>query len=143
MEVHTDSTRLGRLLGNLLNNAIRYTSTGRVRLHAGWISEGGKQTLILTVEDTGTGLATEDQESIFQPFHRGRAGKADSDSGGSGLGLAVVDRLIHELGLIFWRCSANRARAAVSLCCCQPKASGSARRGRSPQPYLGSREPAS
>ena len=50
------------------------------------------------VLDTGTGISQEEQESIFQPFERGRAGKED-DSGGSGLGLAVVDRLVEELGL--------------------------------------------
>jgi signal transduction histidine kinase len=99
MEALTDGNRLGRLVGNLLNNAIRYTFTGRVALRAGWREEDSTRTLVLSVEDTGTGLAEEDQESIFQPFQRGKAGKSDSDSGGSGLGLAVVDRLIHELGL--------------------------------------------
>jgi two-component sensor histidine kinase len=99
IDVHTDSARLCRLIGNLLANSIRYTNTGKVRLGADWISAGGQQTMMLIVEDTGAGLATEDSESIFQPFQRGRAAKSDSDSGGSGLGLAVVDRLIHELGL--------------------------------------------
>jgi signal transduction histidine kinase len=50
------------------------------------------------VIDTGAGISEEDQESIFQPFEQGKAGK-ESDSGGSGLGLAVVDRLVSELGL--------------------------------------------
>jgi signal transduction histidine kinase len=99
VEAHTDGTRLGRLLSNLLSNGIRYTSTGRVRLHSRWRKDGGPPALVLTVEDTGTGLASEDDESIFQPYQRGKAGKSDSDSGGSGLGLSVVDRLIHELGL--------------------------------------------
>ncbi len=98
VEAHTDGTRLARLIGNLLNNAVRYTNTGHVRLHASWRDEpAGKQTLALTVEDTGAGVAA-DKEDIFQAFQRGKAGQS-SDSGGSGLGLAVVDRLIQDLGL--------------------------------------------
>jgi two-component sensor histidine kinase len=98
VEALTDGTRLGRLIANLLNNAVLYTSTGHVRLQASWRDEpAGKQTLALTVEDTGAGLSA-DKDSIFQPFQRGKAGQSD-DSGGSGLGLAVVDRLIQDLGL--------------------------------------------
>jgi two-component sensor histidine kinase len=100
LEAHTDGPRLGRLVANLLGNAVRYTAAGRVRLGAAWRGgPGGARTLVLAVEDTGVGLSAEDAESIFQPFHRGTAGKADGDSTGSGLGLAVVDRLTQELGL--------------------------------------------
>lgn len=97
-EVHADRVRLGRLLSNLLVNAIRYTASGRVEFRAEWQGEGDARKLALGVVDTGAGISPEDQESIFQPFERGRAGK-DSDSGGSGLGLAVVERLVEELGL--------------------------------------------
>jgi two-component sensor histidine kinase len=98
VEAHTEGTRLGRLVGNLLNNAVHYTHTGHVRLQASWRDEpAGKRTLALSVEDTGVGIAA-DKDSIFQPFQRGKAGSL-SDSGGSGLGLAVVDRLIQDLGL--------------------------------------------
>jgi two-component sensor histidine kinase len=101
VEVLTDVLRLGRLVGNLLVNAIRYTSAGHVRLTAAWrdVADSASE-LVLSVEDTGAGLASEDPESIFQPFQRGKAGQADSDSGGSGLGLAVVDRLVGELDFL-------------------------------------------
>jgi two-component sensor histidine kinase len=92
VEAHTDAGRLTRLVGNLLVNAIRYTTAGHVRLLSSWREDGD---LTLTVEDTGAGIASEDPDSIFQPYRRGRAGKSDSDS--SGLGLAVVDRLVSEL----------------------------------------------
>jgi len=105
-EAHTDRIRLGRLLSNLLVNAIRYTATGQVEFTASWRENrtgrdgpppGGRK-LSLNIVDTGAGIPLEEQESIFQPFERGRAGK-EGDSGGSGLGLAVVDRLVEELGL--------------------------------------------
>lgn len=100
LEVQTDRLRLGRLLSNLMTNAIRYTAQGEIRVQASWRQDAAGQNVgfVLSVEDTGSGISPEDQESIFQPFERGKAGK-ESDSGGSGLGLAVVDRLVEELGL--------------------------------------------
>ena len=102
-EAHTDRVRLGRLLSNLLVNAVRYTTTGQVEFTASWRDDRGSASpaarkLVLSIVDTGAGIAPEDHESIFHPYERGRAGK-EGDSGGSGLGLAVVDRLVEELGL--------------------------------------------
>jgi hypothetical protein len=97
-EVRSDPVRLGRLLSNLLVNAIRYTQRGGVKVTAGWREHLPSRILALTIVDTGSGIASEEQESIFLPFERGQASKED-DSGGSGLGLAVVDRLVEELGL--------------------------------------------
>ncbi len=98
-EACTDRVRLGRVLANLLSNAIRYTDAGgRVTLTAAWRGDGDERALALAVGDTGAGIAPEEQESIFQPFERGTAGKGDS-SGGSGMGLSVVDRLVRDLGL--------------------------------------------
>lgn len=113
-EIHADQVRLGRLLSNLLTNAIRYTPHGRVEFTAQWrelpptrderdpfgAAENArhrKPALVLSVVDTGIGIAAEEQESIFHPFERGRGGNQEQDS--SGLGLAVVERLVEELGL--------------------------------------------
>jgi two-component sensor histidine kinase len=114
LEVHIDRRRLGRLLSNLLSNAVRYTDSGQVQFSAAWQNAppdplapitlplgqtvASARVLVLSVVDTGIGISTEEQESIFHPFERGRAGK-EGDSGGSGLGLAIVDRLVEELGL--------------------------------------------
>jgi signal transduction histidine kinase len=104
-QAFTDRIRLGRLLSNLLANAVRYTTTGQVEFTASWRDDrsgrnGGLagRKFALSIVDTGAGITMEEQESIFQPFERGRAGK-EGDSGGSGLGLAIVDRLVEELGL--------------------------------------------
>jgi len=100
LEVLTNGQRLGRLISNLLSNAVRYTATGRVRLGVGWrAGRPEERWLVLSVEDTGAGLAADEQESIFLAYHRGRLGRADSDSGGSGLGLNIVDRLVQDLGM--------------------------------------------
>jgi signal transduction histidine kinase len=97
-EVFTDSIPFGRLLSNLLMNAIRYTSMGRIEVSARWRGEPGQSALMVRVLDTGQGIAPEEKESIFQPFTRGKAG-TDSNVEGSGLGLAVVERLAAELDL--------------------------------------------
>jgi len=113
-ELQSDPVRLGRLISNLLTNAIRYTRAGSVEVLAQWrqpppanghahfgSSESAIQrrpALVLSVVDTGVGIAREDQDSIFQPFRHGRDAK-DHDSSASGLGLAVVERLAEELGL--------------------------------------------
>jgi signal transduction histidine kinase len=100
-EICSDELRFGRILLNLLSNAVRYTTSGYVGLVAAWEGDSPRD-LVLSVVDSGTGLTQEERESIFQPYHRGQAGR-DSDSGGSasgsGVGLAVVDRLVEELGL--------------------------------------------
>jgi hypothetical protein len=98
-EVCTDRVRLGRVLANLLSNGVRYTAAGgQVTLTAAWRGEADGRALALQVADTGAGISPEEQDSIFQPFERGTAGKGDS-SGGSGLGLSIVDELVAELGL--------------------------------------------
>jgi signal transduction histidine kinase len=101
-EVYTDRVRLGRLLANLLSNAIRYTSGGSVKFQASWREDDATRKLAISVIDTGAGISDEEQESIFQPFERGSASRKEGDSGGSGgsgVGLAVVERLVEELAL--------------------------------------------
>ncbi len=98
-QVYTDRGKLGRILANLLVNAVRYTPDGgRVVLGAAWQDHEGGRVLVLEVRDTGAGIAAHEQESIFNAFERGQSGR-DGDSSGSGVGLAVVDRLTQELGL--------------------------------------------
>jgi len=113
-EIHTDRVRLGRLLSNLLSNAIRYTSHGRVEFTAQWrelpptrgdtdpfgsaeSTRHRRPALVLSVVDTGVGISSEEQDAIFQAFERGRG--AEQERGGSGVGLAIVERLVDELGL--------------------------------------------
>lgn len=100
LEIESDRVRLGRLLSNLLSNAVRYTPAGQVRVRVSWREASGDtpRMLSLAIQDTGSGLTAEEKESVFQTFERGKAGK-DSDSGGSGVGLAVVDRLVQDLDL--------------------------------------------
>jgi anti-sigma regulatory factor (Ser/Thr protein kinase) len=103
-EIYADRVALGRVLANLLSNAVRYTNCGQIVLRARWRLLADDQVLCLGVKDTGPGIADHEQEEIFEPFQRGRAGRESSHLG-SGLGLYVVCRLAEELGMRVEVCS--------------------------------------
>ena len=95
--VESDPAYLRRILQNLIGNAIRYTTTGRVLV--GVRRRGG--VVRLEVWDTGPGIPEDAQNDIFKEFHRLNARASASE--GMGLGLAIVERacalLGHPLGL--------------------------------------------
>jgi PAS domain S-box-containing protein len=86
--VRSDRQKVKQIVLNLLSNALKFTSEGWVRVAAG--HEGDH--VVITVEDTGIGIAPADQERIFEDFRQ-----ADSsptrEYGGAGLGLAICRRL--------------------------------------------------
>lgn len=89
--VLTDRVCLVQILRNLIDNAIKYTSQGTIRVR---IEEHGTEVKI-SVEDTGRGITGENLEQIFSPFFQSASG--DSTGPGVGLGLSIVDRLVKRL----------------------------------------------
>ncbi len=90
-----DEPKLRRALGELLENAVRYTERGSVTLTAAWEPAGRHERLFLEVADTGPGIPREELPRLISPFEAGARGSA---SGGSGLGLALVRRLVRLMG---------------------------------------------
>jgi len=91
--VRTDEKRLRQILINLLSNAIKYTDKGGATLTVRYRS----QMALVDITDTGTGIAAEDLERIFEPFER--AGSPDSAmQPGIGLGLSITRLLARILG---------------------------------------------
>jgi PAS domain S-box-containing protein len=92
-----DSVRLRQVLVNLLSNAIKFTDHGRVSLEVGtnWQSAADVE-LQFVVEDTGVGIAREDQEQIFAPFAQGAVPAAGS-RGGTGLGLSIAASIVQMM----------------------------------------------
>jgi CheY-like chemotaxis protein len=90
--VSSDKTLLRSILQNLIGNAIRYTSTGKVLI--GCRAEG--KNLKIQVYDTGTGISKENLPYIFDEFHRIQ-NPADNEKQGLGLGLAITKRLAEML----------------------------------------------
>ena len=96
VSVKTDPMLVGRILRNLITNAIRYTNRpgARIVLAARRLS-GGRVTI--GVYDQGPGIARSERRRIFEAFYRGEAGKAGD--GGFGLGLSIVSGLARRLGI--------------------------------------------
>lgn len=86
--VVTDRILLLRLLGNLIDNAIRYTASGQVQVAC--LESGG--TLIVEVRDTGIGIPEDRLDAIFEEFHQIGNPERNRDNG-IGLGLSIVKRL--------------------------------------------------
>jgi signal transduction histidine kinase/HPt (histidine-containing phosphotransfer) domain-containing protein len=97
MQVHGDPVRLNRLLLNVIGNAIKFTSDGRIGLLATIARQQSAYQLRLTVEDTGIGIAPEMHERIFEDFVQADDSVARR-FGGPGLGLAIARRLAHLMG---------------------------------------------
>lgn len=89
-----DPVRIGQVLGNLLNNAVKFTEQGQISVSAG-VEElpGDKTQLRMTVTDTGVGFAPEMAEKIFERFEQADI-STSRKFGGLGLGLSIVKRLV-------------------------------------------------
>lgn len=91
--VETDAAKLRQALTNLLNNAGKFTRNGVVTL-SGVIRDGWMD---ISVRDTGVGISPENVVNLFQNFGE-MAGATASKYGGTGLGLALSQKLCHMLG---------------------------------------------
>lgn len=91
--VNTDRHRVMQILVNLLGNALKFTHQGQVVLRVQRAHEG----VLFSVEDTGIGIALEDQPRIFSRFMQAQ-GEAHKRYGGNGLGLAITQGLVALLG---------------------------------------------
>jgi len=90
--VNGDAGQLGRVLMNLLTNAVKYTPRGgRVRCTAGTAEEDA----VLAVEDTGMGIPKDEQESLGTPFFRA-SNAVRHEIQGSGLGLSIVRTVVRH-----------------------------------------------
>ncbi|MBB5440833.1 MULTISPECIES: ATP-binding protein [Pedobacter] len=93
-----DRLRLKQLIMNLLTNAIKFTASGKVTLKVNLAVHGKKHALLkVQVEDTGIGIAPEDQEFIFDEFAQVYS-STKSRQQGTGLGLAICKKIVELQG---------------------------------------------
>ncbi len=88
-----DPVRLDQALGNLLSNSIKFTPVGGSVKVRGLV---GEAEVVIAVEDTGPGVAPEDEAHLFTPFYRGRQGTRFPQ--GMGLGLSIAHDLVEAHG---------------------------------------------
>ena len=92
--VRGDPFRLRQVVGNLLNNAIKFTEHGEIVVRAALLDEDATHCrLRISVEDTGIGIPAQAQEKIFEQFSQ-LDGSTTRQYGGTGLGLAICRRLV-------------------------------------------------
>lgn len=97
--VEVDAFRLRQVLTNLLDNAIKFTQAGSVRLRLSWQSHKKPDLMYLRYEvsDTGIGIPPSKQDQIFRPFEQADS-STTRDFGGTGLGLAICRQLVNMMG---------------------------------------------
>jgi signal transduction histidine kinase/FixJ family two-component response regulator len=92
-----DPLRIRQILSNLVNNAMKFTKAGEVRITAAIETAGDVTTMVLTVTDTGIGIDAQSKARIFEKFTQ-----ADSSTtrrfGGTGLGLSICRGLVELMG---------------------------------------------
>lgn len=93
--VNMDTQAIGRVLNNLIGNALRHTpDQGRVSV---WAHRTGKG-IEVTISDTGEGIREEDLPHVFESFYRGDAARSRSRGTGAGLGLAIARGIVQAHG---------------------------------------------
>jgi len=97
-----DPLRLGQILTNFVNNAVKFTERGEIRLNIELLERTGEKVqLKFSVRDTGIGMTKEQSAKLFQPFVQ-----ADTSTtrkhGGTGLGLTISRRLVELMGGRVW-----------------------------------------
>jgi len=95
--VQADPERLREVITNLVENAIKYTPTGSITIKSSLKDDS----VIISVEDTGSGIAEEDIPHLFQKFYR-VDNTATREIGGTGLGLYLAKQIIELLDGKIW-----------------------------------------
>jgi two-component system phosphate regulon sensor histidine kinase PhoR len=104
-----DPERIGQVLSNLLDNAIKFTPPGgRITVSV----EATENAVRVAVSDTGPGIPSDDLDRIFERFYKGDRSRSAS---GSGLGLAIVKHLVQLHGGTVWAESPPRSGATIGF----------------------------
>ncbi|MCE5231091.1 response regulator [bacterium] len=97
-----DPLRLGQIITNLVNNAVKFTEHGEIRITAELLQRTGEKVeLRFSVADTGIGMTPGQAARLFQPFVQADASTTRTH-GGTGLGLTICRRLVELMGGRIW-----------------------------------------
>src|SRR5262245_12524177 len=97
-----DPVRLGQILTNIVNNAVKFTERGEIRVDIAQAERTGRKVqLKFSVIDTGIGMTPEQSARLFQPFTQADM-STTRKHGGTGLGLTISRRLVELMGGRIW-----------------------------------------
>jgi PAS domain S-box-containing protein len=97
-----DPLRLGQILTNFVNNAVKFTERGEIRLNIEQVERTGEKVqLKFSVRDTGIGMTKEQAAKLFQPFTQADM-STTRKHGGTGLGLTIARRLVELMSGRIW-----------------------------------------
>jgi signal transduction histidine kinase/DNA-binding response OmpR family regulator len=97
-----DPLRLGQILTNFVNNAVKFTERGEIRINIELVERTGqKAQLKFSVRDTGIGMSREQSSKLFAPFTQADM-STTRKHGGTGLGLTICRRLVELMGGSIW-----------------------------------------
>jgi signal transduction histidine kinase/CheY-like chemotaxis protein len=120
--VYADPVRLHQILGNLLNNSLKFTAKGSVIIGAKVNSETESEAhLTFWTQDTGIGIPAEQLPKLFKPFSQADA-STSRKYGGSGLGLSICKSLVESMGGTISLKSEVNVGTTVSFSITLPKA---------------------
>jgi signal transduction histidine kinase len=91
--INTDQRRIEQIILNLLNNAVKFTDNGHIRVSC----KKQNNSYIMAFSDTGIGIKEEDIPGLFQPFHQIDTGLARKHEG-TGLGLSICSKIVEMMG---------------------------------------------
>ena len=95
--IYTDLTKLRQTLFNLLSNACKFTDQGTISLRCKRETQGEDEWIVMSIADTGIGIAAENIDNLFEAFTQADA-STTRQYGGTGLGLAISRRFCRMLG---------------------------------------------
>ena len=97
-----DPLRLGQIFTNFVNNAVKFTEQGEIRIEIEQVERTGEKVqLKFSVHDTGLGMTKEQSAKLFQPFTQADM-STTRKHGGTGLGLTICRRLVELMGGRIW-----------------------------------------
>lgn len=109
--VEADREKLRRVVMNIIQNSLKYMNQEQKEIQVNLTSESDR--IVVEMKDNGNGIREEDIPYIFQSFYRTDTSR-NSATGGSGLGLSIVKKIIQEHGGMVWKPKVNLAKERVS-----------------------------
>ncbi|MCR4327101.1 MAG: PAS domain-containing sensor histidine kinase [Nanoarchaeota archaeon] len=94
IKISTDKTRLIEIMNNLIDNAIKFTDKGEVKVN---VTKKDENNVLIEVTDTGIGIPKDKQSKLFEKFYQIH-NPLKSEVGGTGLGLSITKQMVELLG---------------------------------------------